>query len=283
MPNAKDAEDDAHKRILCVGRTGSGKSTQIWSLPGRKFAYIFDPNTLASIKGCDVDYELFLPDATELDATLKGFNKGSKSDTLASKREPKVYMRWVEDINKKVADGFFSNYDWLIFDSATFISKATMDRQLWLNNRYGDVEDLADFRVVGSKLADVFSSISGLPINIYATGHITSFQDDKTKKIEVQINLPGKARAIWPLIFTDIWLAQVEDGKHQIRTKPDPRGLQDIRCSIPSLQTVEDVTLSRIDSSIEGREGIGGLLQRSKKNAVHQHSTERRQGAQGRA
>jgi hypothetical protein len=278
MANAKDADVPQFRRILTVGRTGAGKSTQIWTLPGKKFAYIFDPNTLASIQGCDVDYELFLPDATEVDATLKGFNKNSKSDTLgpASRREPQVYMKWVADLNTRVENGFFKEYDWLIFDSATFIAKAVMDRQLFINGRYGDIEDLGDFRVVGSKLADVFSSIAGLPINIYATGHITSFQDDKTKKIEVQLNLPGRARTIWPLIFTDVWLLFAEDGKWKVRTKPEPRGLQDIRCSITGLDTVEDVTLSRIDSSVEGREGIGKIISRSTTNGLRTSRTERR-------
>jgi hypothetical protein len=286
MKNASNMEVSPFKRILVVGRTGSGKTAQIWSLPGKKFGYIFDPNASSTLVGCDMDYEEFMPDVTEIDATLKGFNKGSKSDTLrsTSKREPKIYLNWVEDLNAKADKGFFKAYDWLVFDSATFLSKATMDRQLYINNRYGDVEELGDYRVVGSKLADVFSTIATLPINIYMTGHISSFQDDKTKKIEVQLNLPGKARVIFPMIFTDLWLAHTEEGskggiEYKVRTRPEPRGLQDVRCSIPGLNIVEDVTLSRLSNDVAGKEGIGKLIRRTQ-DAIHQRSAGRREGAQ---
>ena len=263
MPNAKENNEDGWERLLIVGPTGSGKTSQIWNLPGRKFVYIFDPNTMQTIKGCDVEYKQYFPDFLELDATLKGFNKGAKSDTMrGTKREPTVYLDWVDDINEKVDNGFFDDYDWIIFDSLTFLSKATMDRQLYINGRYGDVEDLADYRVVGSKISDVFGSITTLPINIYCTGHLQTFQDDKTKKITTNLWLPGKARSILPLIFTDVWMAFTEEDaegkvRYYVRTRPEERGLKDIRCSIKSLVPEEEVTL---DFEHPEKGGVAALL-----------------------
>jgi hypothetical protein len=273
VQNSKDAELSPFERLLVVGRTGSGKTAQVWTLPGRKFAYIFDVNALPTLKGLDMDYETFYPDILEMDATLKGFNKGSKDDKMpGSKREPKVYNKWIDDINKKVDDDFFSAYDWLIIDSLSFLSKAVMDRQLFINDRYGGIEDLGDYRVVGSKIADVFSSIVTLPINMYCTGHINTFQDDKTKKIETELNLPGKARRVLPSIFTNIWLAHVEGGKYMIRTKPDARGLQDIRTSIPGLQADEDVTIRKFERGSD-HEGIGALLRKTQRGLPASRAT----------
>lgn len=266
MPNAKDADAPKHHRIMAVGDTGNGKSAQWWSLRGRKFGYIFDPNTLRTIRGLDMDYEEFYPDIAELDATLKGFNKGAKDDKVAgSKREPTTYMKFVEDINAKVETGFFSNYDWIGFDSLTFLTKAIMGRQLYINNRYGSIEELADYRVVGSKLTEVFNSIVSLPINIFATGHIQTFQDEKTLKISTELRLPGQAKGMLPLMFADVWMCHTEEAKegtrYKVRTRPDRRGLQSIRCSIKELADTEDVTID-FRRPTEGQ-GIQRLLDKA--------------------
>lgn len=257
-----------HQKILCVGRGGSGKSAQIFTLPGRKFAYIFDPAAMGTLGGCpNLDVVQFLPEAVELDASLKGFNKGTKDDKPASAKEPSLYLRWVRDLNERAEAKFFDQYDWLCFDSLTLLSNAVMDRQLFINNRYGGIEDLADFRVVGSKFAEVFRSILSMPMNIYCTGHIDSFQDDKTKRIEYQLRLPGKARSMLPLMFSNIWKAEVaEDEKthktsFMMRLRPEPRGFADIRCSLRGLQEVEPVNIERWDQP--ENYGIGSLLRRS--------------------
>jgi hypothetical protein len=241
-------------------------------LPGRKFAYIFDPNSMRTLKGLDLDYELWLPELQDMDAMLKAFNKDPKtgqkykSDKPIKPKEPVLWPNWGDDVNEKYDKGFFDNYDWLIFDSLTFLSQSAMARQLFINGRYGDIEELADYRVVGNKIADVFSNICSLPINIYATGHLQVFQEDKTKKLITQIWLPGKGRTILPLIFTDVWLAKTEedgdDVRYMVRTKPEPRGLQDIRTSIPGLDIEEDVTIRTFNDSIQGKAGIGALLNR---------------------
>ena len=128
MKSASDIPGLSGFLVMVVGRTGSGKTSQIWTLPGKKFAYLFDPNSVRSLKGCPgLDYEEFYPDFMELDATLKGFNKGAKDDKLsgpASKREPTVYNRWVEHINQLVDGGGLEPYQWLCIDSMTFLTAA---------------------------------------------------------------------------------------------------------------------------------------------------------------
>jgi hypothetical protein len=268
---ASDASISPYERILLVGPTGSGKTAQIWTLPGRKFAYLFDPNSLRTLKGCpQLDYVEFLPEFGEMDATLKGFNKGSKSDKSKKAKEPTLYNRWIEHINEMVETNSFSEYNWLIFDSGTFIAKAVMDRQLFINGRYGDIEELADFRVVGSKMADVFNSISGLPINVFTTGHLQTYEDEKTKKIVTQIYLPGKARNILPLTHTNVWEAHAGEapGTWQIKTVPEKKGLQDIRSAIGGLKPVEDVTIKDFGRAEDY--GIGRLLTRSISNGKPQ-------------
>lgn len=271
MPNARDAAQPAIQKILMLGPAGSGKTSAIWTLPGRKFAYVFDPASVASLRGLDIDYEEFLPDTLELDASLRGFNKGSKDDKPLTKREPTTYVRWTEDLNKRHEEGYFKDVDWLCVDSLTLLANAVMDRIMFLNGRYGGIEDLSDFRVAGSKIAEVFRSICSLPLNLYCTGHVTSFQDDKTKRIETQINLPGKARQLLPLLFSNIWLASgsTEDKQmYSIRTRPEPRGFQHIRTTLQGLADVEDMTVK--DWKNPERYGVGRLLSIAKPRTTQQ-------------
>lgn len=263
MPNAQDYKGTTKQNILVVGPTGSGKTTLIRSLPGRKFVYVFDPNALASLQGADLDYELFLPDSLEIDATLKGFNKGSRSDNIAGSRiEPTTYNRWVEDLNARVEEDFFKDYDWLCIDSGTFLLKTIMDRCLYINNRYGKVEELSDFRVVGSKMSDLFRPIAGLDINIYLTGHVKEFQDEITKKITTELALAGSAKLNIPMVMSNIWLARSastdKELKFEIQTRAESRGLQTIRSSIPDLPAVVDVTIK--DFTHAEDYGLGPIL-----------------------
>lgn len=267
MPNAKDPTAQGYERIMLIGPTGSGKTTQMWSLPGKKFAYIFDPNALRSLQGLDVDYELFLSDLTDFDPTLPQFYKGSRAAPKgAPATQPTAYMKWGEDLNQKVESGFFNNYDWLCFDSLTLLAKTIFDLQLWIAKREGGIEDLADYRIVGNKLSQAFRRITSLPINIYCTGHIQAYQDDKTKKIVTQIALPGSARAQLPLLFSNIWLAFYSDAKWKIRTVPEERGFKEIRSSVKGLPAEVDVTIT--DWTHPERAGIGALLTKQKKEAA---------------
>lgn len=266
MPNAKDSAISAYQRLLVVGKGGVGKTAQFTTLPGKKFLYIFDPGALPTIRGQDIEYEAFLPEAVEMDATLKGFNKNAKPDDKpkGSAREPTVYMRWVEDLNLKASSGYFEQFDWIGFDSLTLLTAAVMDRQLWINNRYGHIEDLSDYRIAGSKIAEVFRSVFSLPNNIYCTGHVNTFQDDRTKKIEALLNLPGKARLMLPLLCSNIWELRPRDekGKYMLATKADTRGFQDIRCSIKGLDALVDITIDNFDKP--GDFGIGKILTKAK-------------------
>lgn len=271
MKNTKDADISRPHTIFVAGPTGSGKTTQIWTLPGKKFAYIFDPNALASLQGLDLDYETFFPDMFELDFTIKGFSKKALQDDkpVRSDIEPMMYMNWVEDLNEKEKSGFFDPYNWVIIDSVTFLGRGLMDRNLYINNRLGKEEEIADYKIVGGKLSSIFRTITGgLGKNLYCTGHLQTYQDDKTNRIETQLFLPGSARTLLPLLFDNVLLAgttQPEDEDevlYDIRTTPDSRGLKNIRCSIPGLNTFEDVTIKNFNHPEEY--GIGAILKRAK-------------------
>jgi hypothetical protein len=264
IQRAVDAPSLTHQKLLIVGSTGAGKTAQIWTLPGRKFAYLFDPAAMATLRGCpDLDYKEFLPEFAEMDATLKKFNKDGRSDQPSSKREPVLYQNWIDDINAREEAGFFASYDWLCIDSITLLTQAIMDRQLFINNRYGDVQDRGDYRVVGNKLGSVFRTITSLPINLYCTGHLDTYEDEDTKRIVTQLRLPGSARGSLPIIYSNIWKVYGKGkDKYFIRTVPEERGgFQDIRTTLPGLDEDHDVSIA--DFKKASGYGIGKILLKS--------------------
>lgn len=266
--NAKTAPQPDFENIMVVGLAGAGKSSLIRTLPGKVFAYLFDPNALRSLRGADVDYEEWLPDHTELDTTIKVFNRDGKTDDRpASKKEPLVYLNWIADLSKKAEAGFFDAYDWVAFDSITLLQKACHDRQSYINNRYGKPEDIADYRIVGSKISDLVRSTTSEKINTFFTGHIDTWQDDTTKKVSVELALSGSAKKQVPLVMSNIWLAECKSTEQEIRytvqTRPAERGLQTIRSSIRGLDMFEDVTISDFDNPEAS--GIARLLNQKEK------------------
>lgn len=263
VQNAKDAKINSHENILVVGEAGSGKSTLIRSLSGKKFVYIFDPNGLRSLQGADVDFEEWLPDSLELDTTIKKFNRdGRPDDRPASKREPRVYVDWCNDIAKKAEDKFFEPYDWVCFDSITLLQKACFDRQTWINNRYGKPEEMADYRIVGSKMSDLIRAATSEKINTYFTGHIDVWQDELSKKITTQLALSASAKKQIPLVMSNIWLAECKSTekeiKYTVQTRPADRGLQTIRSAKRGLDMYEDVTIR--DFNNPEQSGVSKLI-----------------------
>ena len=270
MPNAKDAVLDTPQRLLVVGPVGGGKTQQIATLPGRKFVYIFEPNALPTLRGFDIEYEPFLITKDELDPMLKGFNKDSKDDKLPLKAgqkapEPVQMLKWVDHFNAHHDKGFFNDFDWLCFDSLTMFKEILMDRQMFLNKRFGAIEDRADYRIAGSKIVEIFQMLAALPINVYCTGHLNTYEDEKTKRVLTQIDTPGSSRRGLPMLFSNIWEARATtdtEQKYVILTRPEPRGFQDIRTTIRGLNPIEDVTIK--DFSKPENFGIGALLKKHK-------------------
>ena len=256
-------------RLLAVGEPGAGKTAQIATLPGRKYVMAFDPGTVPFLitRKVDADVDEFLPDVGSMDFTLKGFNKGSRDDKPRKILEPTTYTTWEAHFNKLYDSGSFDAYDWVIGDSLTLLVRAMMNRVLYLNNRYGGIEELSDYRVVGNKLAQIFTAITSMKSNIYWTGHIQTFQDETTKRITTQLGIPGSARDMLPKLFSNIWLLQPstkEKGNYTLLTRPDTRGFQAIRTVIPNLPAEIDVTIPEKEWHRAEEYGIGAILKGKK-------------------
>src|SRR5258708_223585 len=268
MPNAKDANQPITHRILVLGNTGTGKTAQFATFPGKKYAYFFDASALITLRGQDIDYDEFLPTPLRLDITSLEKNKDGtqKGDKVMSGKGSEVYLAWEKDVEEKIRKGFFKEYDWIGIDSGTTLLDVIMDRMLTINGRPGTFPQQDDWGPQMVAFANVMRTFIGMGVGVYLTGHLITDKDEHTQSI-VQIPLmTGRLREKIPLIFTDVFkFTAAEDGQGSVRyvmeTVPNQRQTP-IRTSIKGLIPKENITIDW-NKPVIGQ-GLGGILTREK-------------------
>lgn len=218
MQNARDLKGVNHLSFLFVGGPGSGKTSLYWTLPGRGFIYIFDPNSLASLEGMDVDYEIFSPDL--LDINVHPLSSKKSADKIVKAGEPKAYVKFEEKLDEHLDSGFLEKYDWIGMDSFTTFSDAVMDRVSWMNERFGKQPEQADWSAQMMVIQGVARSITHRNKMFIATAHEEYKQDEKTKIILAQPWLTGRLKIRLPLLFSNIYRCVSDNGQYFIQTSP---------------------------------------------------------------
>ena len=258
MPNASDVKAQAFHRILLLGDSGSGKTSQIATLPGRKYVYAFDSNSLLTLRGQDVDYDEYLP--THVPSAVSSLTKG-KADprsTIASG----VYQQFEQEFDTRVKDGFFDQYDWICLDSATTLLDLMMDRVLSINGRFGQWPQQDDYGPVMVAFINLCRTLTAMNKQVLVTGHLEVKQDQVTQKITNRPMMTGRLIVKIPLLFSDVFYcdSELDDKGHvNYRIQTVPSGInRTIRTSIRGLEPFEDVTIDWNQPALG--QGLGGIL-----------------------
>ncbi len=267
MPNASKPSEHPKHKFLLLGDTGSGKTTQLLTLPGKKFAYLFDPNALLSLQGFDLEYEEFMPD--RLNLNIKSLKKDVPG-TNVSQHKNTLYDEWQRDFEDKLNSSFFDDFDVIAFDSATTLLDLIMDRILTMNGRAGQWPQQDDYGPQMVTFTNICRALTSLNKTIFMTGHLDTRQDELTKKIFRQPMMTGRLRTKIPLLFSDIFVCDTDldvkgNIKHRIQTTPD-RITATVRTSIKGLNPYEDVTIDW--SKPPTQQGLGHLLQLEKEGKL---------------
>jgi len=245
-------------RILAIGPAGSGKTTQLRSLPGKKLLFCFEDNALNSLKGAsDIDYMLYLPDVVEI-APRSLATKQNVRATPATGEKPQAFDNFVKDFNDLLRDEeTFAKYDVIAVDSLTSLSKAVMDAVLWLNNRTGQQPAMDDWGAQLNTIENTVRKMTSLPRLVYITAHDTMMQDELTKKIVNELVLTGQLKIRIPMLFSDIFKFFYDGEKYKILTRPDRYNVK-VRRSLHDLDNEVDVTIDDFANATES--GLGRLL-----------------------
>ncbi len=245
-------------RILAIGPAGSGKTTQLRTLPGKKLLFCFEDNALNSLKGDpNIDYMLYLPDVVEI-APRSLSTKQNARATPATGDKPHAFDDFVADFNALLKDEeTFAKYDVIAIDSLTSLGKAVMDAVLWLNNRMGQQPAQDDWGAQLNTIENTVRKVTSLPKLVYITAHDMLMQDDLTKKIFNELVLTGQLKVRIPMLFSDIFKFQVDGDEYKILTRPDRYNVK-VRRSIQDLDAEINGTIS--DLSKASDYGLGALL-----------------------
>lgn len=259
MANAKNAHETSAEKVLLLGDTGGGKTTQILTWPGKKFAYLFDPNAILSLQGHDIEYEEFMPDRLNLSVKSLSKDKGGDRTTNYSNQ---LYVSWEKDFNERIQGGYFQDIDLIVMDSATTFLDLIMDRVLTINGRAGTWPQQDDYGPQMVTFQNVCRQLTALGKPVVMTGHVETQQDKLTQRIYRAPMMTGRLKVKIPLLFSDIFVCEASnDGrgniKHTIQTVPD-RTMTTVRTSIKGLQPNEDVTIDWKKDPVG--QGVGGLF-----------------------
>ena len=261
MPNAKDFTGE-NENILALGTPGGGKTSLFTTIPGKKFLYILDPNSLQTIKGQDIDYETFLPEEIDISAVTL---KKDVRDEPWQVPSVQTYLKFEEHFEESLHDGSFDSYDTIGIDGMTSLQDIVMDRIQKLNGRFGKHPEYADNTATMSTVRKVIRTAASLGKRVFITAHTDMRRDDTTSMLYNQMVLIGKLRNQIPMVFSEIWLCSGEEDKdgnirYSVRTKPDKYNPY-LRSAMQGIDTVEDVTIE--DWGDPTKYGVGKLVEKS--------------------
>ncbi len=268
MPNALDASAEINTNFLLTGPPGVGKTTQLLTFKGKKFAYFFDPSGVGAVRGHDVDYEEFL--GTKLNVTVSPIPKGGPGleprELGDARLKAQAYAQWEEHWMKSLDDGFFEQYDVVMFDSTTTLMDIALDDLLAREGRLKFTPQQGDYNTVKIQLRNIFRAGCALPCITIFTGHTMLRQRTDQSKMLNDLLVPGDLQVRGPLLFGTCGLMTYSYDKssklksYSIQTVQDDFN-QNLKSDLSRIRPIQDITIS--DFKRPEDFGLGKILRDS--------------------
>lgn len=233
-------------KVILAGDTGSGKTAQFETYPGRRFADLFDPAADSTLALKECPHEWWLPEAKDLAISRK------------VKAAPGLYTRWATDFNLRLKDGYFEDVDSYMIDSLTLLGHSCLAEEL----AAGHKDERMAYRRAGETMTDVMWAIASLPCHVLMTVH-TRYGEGDEGRGEHRLTVPGGSKLFLPRFVSALWFTSLVETKdrgprYHVLTRPQ-RGWPHVRTprAWQHLPLYHDVT---IDWTHPRDCGIGGLI-----------------------
>lgn len=254
IKSAKDIKKPERSSFLLVGPPGSGKTTQIHTMPGKGFVYGFDANIEAAIKGANADYEMISGDVLDIDVHPLS-SKAQEKVKIAAGKAPEAYITFEKHWRKNLDNGVLAKYDYWWFDSASTFALMIMDRTQWLSGRLGKHPEQADY----TSQMHTFHNVMREALYHKKIVVMTAHEKEKNEKegSGYKLALTGDLRIRIPLLFGNIYRLEGNRGQFSITTVSE-RDHRYIRNNIRGLPAELDTTITNWDHARQY--GLGRVM-----------------------
>lgn len=186
-------EDDTSNKvnILLLGESGSGKTFLMRTAPGPVHIDSFDPGGSKNIR-------------EEINAGTVMVDKRWEKE---NPWDPKQFVAWEKEMERKIAGGYFDHIGTYMLDSATTWSMAIMNEVLRKAGIAGQAPRFThDYGPQKVAIGNWIRRIIDLPCNVVISGHLKSEKDKITGKVEKRFMTTGQGYVVIPLLFDEIWV-----------------------------------------------------------------------------
>ena len=131
MPYASDIKPgDLQHNVMLIGYGGRSKTAQLKTLPGKTYAFLFDPSAIHTLAGQpDFDYDQFI--ATKLNLGAASLDKKVIPDKASPNQDAhEIYAAFRKHLEGQIKNGVFGHYDNVLVDSTTLVGDVLIDRIL---------------------------------------------------------------------------------------------------------------------------------------------------------
>ena len=243
--------------FILVGPPGGGKSALAGTMPGKTIAICFDVSARAT-------YQLF---SRTNHITIVEYLKGKRDLTpyttkdmktrpaLApgqTKETAKAFLRFGEELNKAVLDGFIpGEFQNILIDSTTSLQELALTAVMEKKGRAGEVPGISDYENAKQLVIKVFDSVTELEMNsIFIIHDEVIVKYDSQGQVSNVIRQPvliGNLKSRLPTKMNHLFrcTAQREPNnttKYLLQTKPNAH-YNSIRTSFQGLSADHDVTI----------------------------------------